>query len=314
MTWGSVTARRLQQHGLVTPFVGGQVADAAAAMCGAHAQILSAAELSIGLRLESVTRADVRDALWGDHSLIKTFGPRGTVHLLPARDLAMWTGALGTLPRGSSSFPEHVRLTSEQTEAVVVAIGEALEDAEVTVDELGEAVVQRAGLWAGELVMPASTRWIRYSAASSTPSASPRARRAPPPPRRSGGGRSGRARAAVRPACPCSASERELREPRAQVGVARADGRALRLDEGPSGAIGSPASSSQRAIRSASSGDRGRRRPTHLVASCRRAAWGRTPGICASDDVAVERGARARTSPPRRAGWTAMSPRDSASC
>ena len=163
MTWGGATARRLQRHGLTTPLAGAQAADAAAAMCGAHAQILSAAELSIGLRLEGVTRAHVRDALWQDHSLIKTFGPRGTVHLLPARDLAMWTGALGALPRGASSFSEHVRLTPEQTDAVVVAIGDALEDAELTIDELGEAVVARAGSWAGDLVMPAfQTHWPRW--------------------------------------------------------------------------------------------------------------------------------------------------------
>ena len=63
-------------------------------MCGAHAQVISAAELSIGLRSARITRSEIYDALWSKHSLIKTFGPRGTVHLLPAEDLAIWTGAL----------------------------------------------------------------------------------------------------------------------------------------------------------------------------------------------------------------------------
>ncbi len=36
--------------------------------------------------------------------LVKTFGPRGTIHLLPAADLPMWTGALSALP---SSVPSH---------------------------------------------------------------------------------------------------------------------------------------------------------------------------------------------------------------
>ena len=68
-----------------------------------HAQVLSAAELSIGMRLAKADRADVQDALWGERSLVKTFGPRGTVHLLPTRDLPMWTGALAAsrpLPAG----------------------------------------------------------------------------------------------------------------------------------------------------------------------------------------------------------------------
>ncbi len=163
LTWRGIVARRLERHGLAIPLAGGEAADAAAAMCGAHAQILTAAELSIGLRLRGATRADVRHALWQDHSLIKTFGPRGTVHLLPARDLAMWTGALGALPRGSGPFPEHVRMTPAQTEAVIAAIGDALEDAELTVDELTEEVVTRAGRWAGDLVMPAfQTNWPRW--------------------------------------------------------------------------------------------------------------------------------------------------------
>ena len=51
-------------------------------MCGAHAQVLSAAELSIGRRILGATRADVRRAVWDDRTLCKTFGPRGTVHLL----------------------------------------------------------------------------------------------------------------------------------------------------------------------------------------------------------------------------------------
>lgn len=52
-------------------------------LCGAHAQILSAAELSIGLRNASADREDARRALWQDRTLVKTFGPRGTAHLLP---------------------------------------------------------------------------------------------------------------------------------------------------------------------------------------------------------------------------------------
>jgi nucleotide-binding universal stress UspA family protein len=138
-------------------------------MCGAHAQVLSAAELSIGLRLAGGTRTDVQNALWTDRSLVKTFGPRGTVHLLPARDLPMWTGALSAMPASPNSFPMDVRMTSEQTEAVVAAIAEALADAELTVDELTEEVVARTGTWAGDLVMPAfQVMWPRWRQAVST--------------------------------------------------------------------------------------------------------------------------------------------------
>ncbi len=56
-------------------------------MAGVHAQVMSAAELSLGLRVQGTTREDVAAALWEERSLVKTFGPRGTVHLLRADDL-----------------------------------------------------------------------------------------------------------------------------------------------------------------------------------------------------------------------------------
>jgi hypothetical protein len=155
LSWAEVCARRLDRHALSAPARDARPAEIVTAICGAHAQVLSAAELSIGLRIDGITRAAVRDALWTDRTLVKTFGPRGTVHLLPTRDLPLWTGALAAIPSSPSPFPPGVRLSPEQTEAVIAAIGVALADTELTIDELGEAVVARAGDWAGDLVMPA---------------------------------------------------------------------------------------------------------------------------------------------------------------
>jgi Winged helix DNA-binding domain len=162
MTWSEVCARRLARHGLAEPVVAARLVEQVGVMCGAHAQVMAAAELSVGLRVAGMTRAAVREALWTDRSLVKTYGPRGTVHLLPARNLATWTGALAAVP-ASSGFPPGVRLTPEQTDEVVAAIAAALAEAELTVDELGDAVVAATGPWAGDLVMPAFTgMWPRW--------------------------------------------------------------------------------------------------------------------------------------------------------
>ncbi|TMD25563.1 MAG: winged helix DNA-binding domain-containing protein [Chloroflexi bacterium] len=113
MTWSQACAMRLTRHGLAEPVAPERLAEQVEIMCGAHAQVMSAAELSIGLRVSGATRADVRGALWADRSLIKAYGPRGTVHLLAAADLPMWTGALSAMlerPR----FPEGVRLSPDQ--------------------------------------------------------------------------------------------------------------------------------------------------------------------------------------------------------
>src|SRR5436190_7268349 len=94
LSWGEVCARRLDRHALSAPSRDARPACIVGTICGAHAQVLSAAELSIGLRIAGLTQAALRDALWTDRSLVKTFGPRGTVHLLPTRDLPTWIGAL----------------------------------------------------------------------------------------------------------------------------------------------------------------------------------------------------------------------------
>ncbi|MFU8849771.1 winged helix DNA-binding domain-containing protein [Micromonospora sp. SL1-18] len=163
LSWPDVWGRRLDRHALSTPVRDGKPADAVAAMCGAHAQVLSAAEVSIGLRVAGATRSDIRDALWNERSLVKTFGPRGTVHLLPARDLPLWAGALGALPPSPNSMSADVRLTPDQTDEVVAAIAEALADAELTIDELTAEVAARTGPWAADPVMPAfGAMWPRW--------------------------------------------------------------------------------------------------------------------------------------------------------
>jgi Winged helix DNA-binding domain len=167
LSWAQVTAARLERHALAEPLTEGGPAQIAARMCGVHAQVIAAAQWSVGLRLAGSARADVHSALWADRSLVKTFGPRGTVHLLPAADLARWTGALSTLARPQGGAASSY-LAPEQAESVLHAMDSALASAELTADELGEAVVSQCGSWAGDEVMPAFTgMWPRWRQALS---------------------------------------------------------------------------------------------------------------------------------------------------
>jgi len=187
LTWEGVTARRMARHALAEPSAEPDPLDPAGVaglLCGAHAQILTAAEFSIGRRIAGATRADVRRALWEDRTLVKTFGPRGTVHLLPAVDLPMWTGALSALPPSAPVHPEGVRFTAGQATEVIAAIGDALAgDAlagagppakglpakGLTVDELTEAIGERCGPWAVERTMDAfQDKWPRWRQLTST--------------------------------------------------------------------------------------------------------------------------------------------------
>ena len=162
LTWSAVTARRMARVALTEPSAELDPAGVAAVVCGVHAQLLTAAELSVGRRIAGATRTDVQRALWQDRTLVKTFGPRGTIHLLPAAELPMWTGALSAVS-SPPTHPEGVRFTPDQIEEVIAAIGEALAEAELTVDELTQAIVERTGLWAVEQTMEAfGGKWPRW--------------------------------------------------------------------------------------------------------------------------------------------------------
>lgn len=171
MTWPTANVRRLRRHALL-PSAATETdpAEIAAVICGAHAQVLSAAELSLALRIREATRATIQRALWDDHRLIKTYGPRGTVHLLATKDLPIWTAALAAIP-AQSLFPDGVRLTPVQAEEIVNAIGRALDNADLTIDELDRAIVDLVGSWAGDRVMPAfQDLWPRWRQAVGTAS------------------------------------------------------------------------------------------------------------------------------------------------
>ncbi|HST63876.1 MAG TPA: crosslink repair DNA glycosylase YcaQ family protein [Mycobacteriales bacterium] len=167
VSWADVRARRLERHFLTAP--GPSPADVVAAMCGAHAQIATAGELSVGLRLAGAVRDDVRAAVWETRELVRTFGPRGTVHLLPTRDLARWTGALSAVPRPLPSFGPGITLTPDELDAVVAGIGAVLADAALTIDELDAALGDTLGGWAVQRSMPAfQDLWPRWRMAVGT--------------------------------------------------------------------------------------------------------------------------------------------------
>ena len=163
--WEAACQRRLSRQHLSAPASPGRLVDAVRAVGGIQAQILSAAELAIGARVASITRRDVQAALWQDHILVKTYGPRGTLHLLPADELPLWMAALREAEAlGGSPWYQRAGLDASQGAAVLDAIGAALDGRCLTRKELADAVVSEVGDWArekllsawGELLSPAA--------------------------------------------------------------------------------------------------------------------------------------------------------------
>jgi hypothetical protein len=133
-----------------------RLVDVARDLGGVHAQVQVSAELQLGARLDGITQADVREALWTRRSLVKAWTLRGTLHLHPAHELPLWYAArraVGASPADAAGLeawrdPQgvlHPALGSDDVKAARAAVWEALDGRCLRRDELAEEVVKRIG-------------------------------------------------------------------------------------------------------------------------------------------------------------------------
>src|ERR1700680_715230 len=127
---------RLAHHHLDERAPKAKLADVVGEIGGVQAQVMSAAELQVGVRVDCRVE-DVRDALWKRKALVKTWLMRGTLHLVPAEDLPLYTGAMQTRwMRLRNSWLNYVQLSEPEFRSLVQAIGEALDGDALTREEL----------------------------------------------------------------------------------------------------------------------------------------------------------------------------------
>lgn len=140
-------------------------------MCGVHAQVQASAELSLAARVNGLTQTAVREALWQQRSLVRTYGPRGTVHVFATDDLPIWLAAqkARTPPRPQNQ-QELEALPPERMPDVLSAIADALEQPQpLTRAELAAALESRLGPWIIEETFPAFGGYLpRWHLALST--------------------------------------------------------------------------------------------------------------------------------------------------
>jgi len=93
LSWAQVHAYRLSRHHLIDRAPKKDITRVVGDISGVQAQVMSAAEMQIGVRAEC-RPSDVSDALWKKKTLAKTWLMRGTLHLVPAADLPVFTAAM----------------------------------------------------------------------------------------------------------------------------------------------------------------------------------------------------------------------------
>ena len=147
LSWESVLAWRVRRQALAERAPAAEWLSVAGRVCGLHAQVQSSAELTLWARVEGLDRGAVADALWSERTLVRTWAMRGTLHLLPAVELARWVGAQGVVkPRYEmASWRKAFGMTSAEAVAVLDAIRDCLGGEPLTRDELADAVAARLG-------------------------------------------------------------------------------------------------------------------------------------------------------------------------
>jgi hypothetical protein len=140
VTWPQVHAFRLERHHLVRKAAKKDLSRVIGEIGGVQAQVMSAAELQAGVRVDCRVE-DVRDSLWKRKTLVKTWLMRGTLHLIPAEDLPLFTAAMRTRwMRLRNSWLKFVDLNEPEFRALVEAIGQALDGRVLTREELVASV------------------------------------------------------------------------------------------------------------------------------------------------------------------------------
>ena len=140
LSWAQVHAFRLGRHHLLTRAPKKDLTRVVGDINGVQAQLMSAAELQVAVRADCAV-TDVRTALWRDKSLVKTWLMRGTLHLIPAADLPLYTAAMSTRwIRVNKAWLKLVHLTEPEILTLVNEIGAALGSVPVTREEIIKAV------------------------------------------------------------------------------------------------------------------------------------------------------------------------------
>jgi winged helix DNA-binding protein len=148
-----VRARRLARSFLAERAQARELMDVVRAAGGVHAQVQASAELQLAARVDAITQQDVRDALWRDRTLVKAWTLRGTLHLHPAGELALWMAArraLSSEPDELGEWPDpkgvvHPPVAADEVAEIQSAVWDALDGRALRRDELATAIVERVG-------------------------------------------------------------------------------------------------------------------------------------------------------------------------
>lgn len=158
LTWEQVHAWRLEQHCLAPRLERRDFPKAVEGVLGIQAHVMSAAELSVGARVDALTCSDVQAAMWQDRTLVRTWAMRGTLHLFAAQDLPLVVAA-----RSANGSRPWLNLflqngfTEAQYDELVLTVPHVLGEEPMTRKALANAVAERMNAPQVSKALPASS-------------------------------------------------------------------------------------------------------------------------------------------------------------
>jgi winged helix DNA-binding protein len=146
LKWKQVLAWRVKQQGLSERFKRRQIVEAVRRLGGLQAQVMSAAELGLGMRVDRISPQEVQSALWEKRTLVKTWAMRATLHLIAAKDLSLYAAARSNYEtRNWEAFYTYFGVPPKLQQAYLEVAPEVLSDRPLTREEFAAALGERTG-------------------------------------------------------------------------------------------------------------------------------------------------------------------------
>jgi len=156
LTNAQVCKYRAKSHFLDKRLPLGSLLRVASELGGIQAQVLTAAHLQLWARVEGLTQAEIEQALWQEHSLVKIWSLRSTLHLIPREDYFLHVNTMKNwgLQREQKLLVKY-GLAPEESFKLVAAVVEMLADGPLTRSELAERI--------GIVYGPEWQAWIKHN-------------------------------------------------------------------------------------------------------------------------------------------------------
>lgn len=139
-----VWAFQMERHRLTVREPKSRAEEVIGRICGLDARLDGAAEVSLWARIRGLESGTIRQELWPDRSLLKTWAMGGALHYLPASEYPLWNGAIRARDRARQrTVWRELGLDDTPCESIIAAIEDALAEATLTIEEVSASVDQR---------------------------------------------------------------------------------------------------------------------------------------------------------------------------